>query len=193
MYVLYLFQVLSTVQRTVVHCLWEKQHHDAIHSSRNFKKACCIAWHSEASIWRLHCVWVSIWGQIHIHIDEDQTLNPNHGVWGGHLQWWYYASIHLPTWPYTEAHIKYLKEAVLPWIERVVDGNPMSGSTALCHATKAGESSLGYEKISETTLSLTSGCLMPQSTILLIIISEVQLNETPTKLHVKPKMNWRQE
>ena len=52
------------------HCLWGKPHHDAIHSSRNLKMACCIA-SSKTKILE----YVPIWGQILIHIDKNQTLS----------------------------------------------------------------------------------------------------------------------
>ena len=34
-------------------------------------------------------------------IDENQIPSPHHGVWGGYLQWWHYATIHLLTGPYS--------------------------------------------------------------------------------------------
>ena len=43
-------QVLSTVYWAVRHCLWEKQHIDTIHPSRNLEMASWIAWHSH---WKL--------------------------------------------------------------------------------------------------------------------------------------------
>ena len=30
---------------TVEHCLWDKQHHDTIHSSKNLETVCCTNWH----------------------------------------------------------------------------------------------------------------------------------------------------
>ena len=46
----------------VGHCLWEKQHHDAIHtSSRNLETAYCLAFMPEMPIWRFQSVWASIW------------------------------------------------------------------------------------------------------------------------------------
>ena len=40
----------SKLESSVRHCLWVKQHHDVISSSRNLETAGCIAWHS---LWKL--------------------------------------------------------------------------------------------------------------------------------------------
>ena len=44
----------------------------------------------ETPIQRFQSIWESIWEQIHIDIDENQTPNPQQGVWGGHK---HYASV----------------------------------------------------------------------------------------------------
>ena len=54
--------------------------------------------------------------------------------------------------------------------------NATSGHQTLC------QSSIGCEKISETTSPLTSGHLTPQIEIPLIIMCGARLSESPTKL-----------
>ena len=85
-FICFKFYLLCTKLESVRHCLWGQQHHNIISFSRNLETVCCIAWHlhrsSNTKISK--SVWVSIWGQIHIHIDEKQTLSQHRGVWDGH-------------------------------------------------------------------------------------------------------------
>ena len=57
-----------------------------------------------------------------------------------------------------EAYINWLEEVVLPWIEKMATGRPYIP----CHTSN--------EKISVTTSLQTSGCLIPQFAIPMIII-----------------------
>ena len=72
----------------------------------------------------------------------------------------------------TEAYIKCLEEVVLPWIKR-------QKNCAILHKQK--NLSLGCQKISVTTSSLTSGRLTPLTAIFFIMCG-LQLSERPTKL-----------
>ena len=108
----------------------------------------------------------------------------HHGIWGGHYWWWCYASIYLPTWPHNQHgglhEVPGEGSATLDW-----EGGcckTLYLATGLCHATQAGEPSLGFEKISATTSLLTFGCLTPQIAIPLIIIRGAWLSKRPTKL-----------
>ena len=65
-------------------------------------------------------------------------------------------------------------------------------ATELCYTLQVGEPGHSCEKISATTLLLTSGSLTCQIAISLIILHGVQLSERLTKLCATPKMNWRQ-
>ena len=64
-----------------------------------------------------------------------------------------------------------------------------SGNITLHYATQTRKPRFGYQKISVTTSSITSGHLTPQIAITLIIICGLQLGKRPTKLHAIPKMN----
>ena len=76
----------------------------------------------------------------------------------------------------SKAYIMCLEESVLLWVKRVAAGN-----RTLQHAMQTRRFSVGWEKISATTSSLTSGCLTPQIAISLIMCG-VWLSEKPTKL-----------
>ena len=69
----------------------------------------------------------------------------------------------------TEAYIKFLKEEVLSWIERVATGSPCL-SIELHRATQAEESCLGSLQIFATTSLLTAGLLTPQIATFLNIV-----------------------
>ena len=92
-------------------------------SLRNLERAYCTAWNSNQK-----CKYkdFTVFGQIHFHIDENQTPCPHHGICGGHQQWWYYASIYFShdLKLKIKAYIECLEKLVLPWIERVASGRP---------------------------------------------------------------------
>ncbi len=53
------FCQLHSIVGSVGHHLWEKEHHDAIHSARNLEMACCTAWHSHR---KLQCEHFRVFG-----------------------------------------------------------------------------------------------------------------------------------
>ena len=60
-------------------CQWGNKHQKFRNGMLNG-----LAFTSEAPIRRFPKGWVSIWGYIHIHIDENQVPSPHYGVCGGH-------------------------------------------------------------------------------------------------------------
>ena len=93
----------------------------------------------------------------------------------------------------TETSIKCPEEVMYPGSRRWLLESPKSGNKTLYHAAQAGESSFGFQKISQTTLPQTYGRLNPQITIPLILVCRAQLIEKPTRLCAATKMNWKQE
>ena len=123
---LYLFQILSTVQQTRINwALWRKQHHDnlLIPKIQNRMRYCLTFTTRSSSI---QSVCVSIWGLVHIYIDENQTLV--HIVVFGMVT--SYSDI-MPPSIFShdlrlnmEAYIKCLEKVVLSWIKMVFARKP---------------------------------------------------------------------
>ena len=126
-YVLYLFQVLSTVQQTRFRsalsvrkaALWCNS---LIQKSISGKQY-CLTFTLEAPIWRFLSVWMSIWIQIHIHIDKSKL--PVHIIVFGVIL----SDDVMPAFIFLhdlrliiEAYIKHLWEVVLAWIAREAAG-----------------------------------------------------------------------
>ena len=102
---------------------------DTIPSSRKFKTAgyrVCI--HAGSFNMKISKK-ASIWGQIYIHIDENRTQNPDHGVWDSHKRWWLCTFVYLHTWPQTQQRVP----GVVPRSrERLLQVSNSSNRT-LCH------------------------------------------------------------
>ena len=87
---LHLFQVLSTVQQTKVSwplsvrkvAQWWNSHLQIFGNGMLYY----LGFTAEAPVWRFQNVWVSIWRQIHIHIEENQTPSCPVG-WGCRIHW----------------------------------------------------------------------------------------------------------
>ena len=85
-----------------------------------------------------------------------------------------------------DTYVKYLEEEVLLGLRGWLLEDPVSDNRTMHHATQVGESGVDCQKISATISPLTSGHLIPQIAIPLIIMCEAQLCKRPTKLHPTP-------
>ena len=156
------------------HCLWGKQHHDVIHSSRNFETACYSAWYYTRKFQYEH-VLVTICKEILFHIDQNRIPSQRHGVLLGDKQWGRYAFIFLPTWLHTqhEVYIKCLEEVVLSEFWGWLLEDSMSG---MPHILRMQKDCVNSQIISPTTCFLTSDRLTPEWQCV-IIMCEARLNE----------------
>ena len=184
------FCLLCRVE-SVEHCLWEKQHHEAIQSSRNFETALTAEPQNE---------YFGVFGceseDIHILINENQIPCSFHGVWGSHWWWWRHTSIHLPILHglrlNTEAYIKCLTKVVLPWIKRIAVGSPYvcQQDSLPCHKCKRTQCLLSEHFCDHITPSV-----WPPNSIYYNSLDYhvwVWLSERPTKPRARWKMKWRQ-
>ena len=141
------------------------------------KAVCCALWHthSDIRIRRFQSVWMSIWGQIHIHTDE----NP----------------IHIMVFGVVTSDSDIMPPFIFP--QRLGRGSAFPGSrgwpqaTGLCVLLLKQENCVGWLNISATTSALTTGRLTHQ--IAIPLICGARLIERSTKLRATPKTNWRQE
>ena len=119
------------------------------------------------------------------HIYENEIPSLHHGIWGDYKQWWFYASIHLPSRPYIQ--------------QRDLHQKPGGGSAALdqesgCWKTlhlatgfwimphQQENPVLPVRKFWQLHHPKRYGCLTPQIAIPLIIMCGVQLSENLKKL-----------
>ena len=116
-FICFRFCLLCSKLDSVEQCLWRKQHHDAIHSSRNLKTACCAAWHSCQKLqYKYSSVWVSIWRDSYSYWRKPNTQYKS----------WCFREVTsnsevIPSFILTlnkMAYIKYLEEIKLSWIDR---------------------------------------------------------------------------
>ena len=131
---------------------------------------------------------MSIWGQIHIHIDKKKTPSPYHGIWGGFTS----DDEVMPTliFPHglrhnTEAYIKWLKEALLFESWGCLLEDLWQQDSAQCHTSRITQY-WQSEKFCDH-ITPTSGHLIPLIVILLIIMCQAWLSERLTKLNANTK------
>ena len=144
-----------------------------------------MAFTLKAPIWKFYTVWVSLWWDIHINIDE----KPNTQSTAWCLRWWH-GDITSPF--FFPDGLKHESQ----------DQEPAGGSSTLdqeggcwktqclaiemCHDTQARKPNISCEKIFVTMWPLTSSQLTT-----LIIMCEAWLNEKPTK-PLTQNMNQKQ-
>ena len=107
--------------------------------------------------------WFALFLQNELILMKTKQTPPHHTVWGGHKQCLYlpsYMVSHSIQWPTASAWKSLCYFGLREWPLE----DPTPDKWSLPHATQAGESSLGCQKISVTTLCLTSGWL-PNSQI----------------------------
>ena len=124
------FYLLCSKLESVGHSLWRKQQHDTFHIQK-FGNGILygLIFPAEVPVRRFQSVRLSVWGQIHIPIDENLTPSP-HDVWSGDFT-------HLFILPHLS--IKCLEEVVLLWIERMATVRQQYSDP--CHASISTQSS----------------------------------------------------
>ena len=82
------YQVVSTVQQTRVSLSTVCEENNTMtqfYSSKKFRNSILyrLAFTQKAPIQKFWSFGVSIWGQIHLHIDKNKTPSLRYGVWTG--------------------------------------------------------------------------------------------------------------
>ena len=194
---LYLISICLPCSRLelIRHCLWRKQHYDAILSSRNLRTACYTPWHSQWKLQDEDCrmfschsenrfifilmiSWLPVYIRVFGLVTSNGDIPPFIFSYGLRLK--------------LEAYIKCLEEVMLlltirGWLLK----DPTTGIRTLHHVTQVVEPSFVCEKISVITSPVTFGNITSQIAIPLIIYA-VQLSKRLTKFCATPKMNQRQ-
>ena len=173
------FCLLCSKLESVKHCLWRKQLHDAIHSSRTFGSG------------MLYCLTFTPETPLEIYLRLGDNLKTDSCWWKLNSQFtswclgWSLAMVML--YLHSSSHMvsdsiqrpvlsfwrRYWYSALRGWL--LEDSTP--GNRTLHHATLAGKPSVDCEKISVTISPLTSTCLIHKVAIPLITICGAWLRE----------------